>query len=78
MQPNRLERVWHFVKPEILQRWGKLTNGDLENCQYQYDLVVEAIRRTYFEGRSHLSLEGEIRDWLNKRIDHYEKSDKIH
>ena len=59
MQPNRLERVWEFVKPEILRRWGKLTDDDLEATEGQYDLIVEAIRKTYFEGRSHLSLEGE-------------------
>lgn len=73
MQPNRLERVWKQVKPEIRRRWEKLTDEDLEATEGQYDLVVETIRRIYFEGRSHLSLEGEVRDWLNERVAHYER-----
>ncbi|MDO8528160.1 MAG: hypothetical protein Q7T03_10820 [Deltaproteobacteria bacterium] len=78
MQPNRLEKVWKFVKPEILKRWDRLTGDDLQACDYQYDLIVEAIRRTYFSGRSHLSLEGDIRDWLNERISFYEEQKNIH
>lgn len=72
MQQNRLERVWEFMKPEILRRWEKLTDDDLAATEGQYDLVVEVIRKTHFEGRSHLSLEGEIRDWLNERVYYYE------
>lgn len=77
MQPNRLEKVWKQVKPEILKRWNKLTPEDLETTQGQYGLIVEAIRRTYFEGRSHLSLEADIRDWLNERVTHYENQTSL-
>lgn len=72
MQPNRLERVWEFVKPEILRRWDKLTDEDLELRKGKFDLIVEIIRKTHHEGRSHLSLEGGIRDWLIERIAYYE------
>lgn len=71
--PNRLERVWKFFKPEILKKWPLLKDADLEACQYQYDLVVETIRRAYFTGRSHITLEGEIRDWMNERVGHWER-----
>ncbi len=74
MQPNRLERVWKFVKPEILNRWDKLTEDDLKICDYQYDLIVETIRKAYYPGRSHLSLEADIRDWLNGRVAFHEKN----
>lgn len=74
MQPNRLERVWKFVKPEILKRWDHLTEEDLKSCVGEYDLIVEAIRKNYFEGRSHITLEAEIRDWLNERIFFYENT----
>lgn len=74
MQPNRLERAWKYVKPEILKRWPRLSGDELETTEGQLGLLVEAIRRAYFPGRSHLSLEGEIRDWLNERIAHYENT----
>lgn len=74
MQPNRLEKVWEFVKPEILKRWNKLTDDDLQACEGQYDPIVEAIRKIYFEGRSHITLEAEIRDWLNERVAFYEST----
>lgn len=66
------------MEPEILQKWGKLTGDDLEHCEFQYDLIVEAIRRQYYEGRSHLSLEADIRDWLNERVAHHERSSQNH
>lgn len=72
MQPNRLECVWKEVRPEILKRWPKLTECDLESCQYKFDLIIEAIRKNYYPGRSPLTLEGEIRDWLVERMQHHE------
>lgn len=68
MQPNRLENVWSTVKPEILEHWDRLAEEDLEATEGQFDRIVEVIRKTYYRGRSHLSLEGEIRDWLLGRI----------
>ena len=73
MQPNRLERNWSFLKPEILKRWNQLTEEDLDGCDYKFDLIIEVIRKVYYPGRSHLTLEGEIRDWLIERIDFYER-----
>lgn len=74
MQPNRLEKVWKYLEPEILQKWNALTADDLESCDFKYDLVVEAIRKAYYPGRSHLSLEADIRDWLNSRVAFHENS----
>lgn len=72
MQLNRLERVWNQVQPEILAKWKTVNPEELETCDGQFDLVIEVIRKTCHLGRSHLSLEGEIRDWLLERITHYE------
>lgn len=78
MQLNRLEKVWKYVQPEILEKWNRLNDEDLESCDGQFDLIVEAIRKNYFVGRSPLSLEAEIRDWLVERISFYEKQKNIH
>lgn len=72
MQPNRLEQVWNHVRPEILAKWGALNEEELEACDGQFDRVIEVVRKTCYLGRSHLSLEGEIRDWLLERIRYYE------
>lgn len=72
MQPNRLERVWEKVGPEILKQWPKLAKDDLETCEYQFDLIVETIRKKYYPGRSQITLEGEIRDWLVEKMQYYE------
>ncbi len=73
MQPNRLERVWQYIRPEILARYTALTCEDLEICEHQYDRIIETIRKTYNPGRSHLTIEGELRDWLNERIAYFER-----
>lgn len=74
MQPNRLERVWAPLQSEILRRWPKLAQDDLAPCRGQFDLIIEAIRKRYFPGRSLLTLEGEIRDWLVERIFYHERN----
>ena len=71
-QPNRLERVWPQVSKEILAKWNRLTPTELEDCRYQYDLIVDLIHRTYYPGRSPLTMEGDIRDWINEKIYFYE------
>lgn len=68
-----MERVWKFLRPEILRRWDQLTESDLAGCEYQFGLLVEAIRKSHHAGRSPLTFEGEIRDWLDERIEHYER-----
>lgn len=72
-EPNRIERVWPQIKADLLAKWNQLTEEDLSACDFQYDLVVESIRRVYYPGRSQLTLEGDVRDWLNERITVYEK-----
>ena len=75
-QPNRIERVWPQVKADLLAKWNQLTPDDLEKCRYQYDLIVESVRRAYYSGRSQLTLEGDVRDWINERIAFYEQGRK--
>lgn len=73
MQPNRLERCWEVVKPEILVRWDRLSGYDLNGVGYDFDRLVETIRQRYHPARSKLSIEAEIRDWIISRIAEFEK-----
>jgi hypothetical protein len=72
MQPNRLERCWPAMEAEILRRWEKLSQYDLRGVKGNFDGLVETIRRRYEPGRSKLSIEAEIRDWLVSRISKFE------
>jgi hypothetical protein len=72
MQPNRLERCWPAIEPQILGRWEKLSEYDLKGVSGDFDGLVETIRRRYEPGRSKLSIEAEIRDWLISKISEFE------
>ena len=76
MQQNRIEKVWYAIKPDILKKWGRLDAADLDACDGQSDLIIEAIRKIYYPGRSHITLEAEIRDWLLGRMEHYERTEQ--
>lgn len=73
MLPNRLEKHWETIKPEILVRWDKLSPYDLTPVDGRFDRLVELIRHRYMPLRSQLSIEAEIRDWLVKKIAELEK-----
>ena len=70
-QPNRLEKVWPQIRKDLLTKWDQIPAEAWDACHYQYDLVVELVRRNYYPGRSHLTYEADIRDWLNDRIAHH-------
>ncbi len=70
-----MERCWRSLKPEILARWDKLSEYDLTGIGGDFDGLVEIIRQRYFPGRSKLSIEAEIRDWLVLQMDELEKSE---
>ena len=72
-RPNRLEQYWSRLVEAILCRWDHVQLSDLEKCKYRYDDIVEIIRQTYHRGRSHITMEADIRDWLNNTIANLEK-----
>jgi hypothetical protein len=71
--PNRLEKHWETMKPEILVRWDKLSPYDLVYVEGRFDRLVELIRHRYMPSRSPLSIEAEVRDWLVKKITELER-----
>lgn len=69
MQPNRLEQHWEAIKPQILKDWDILTQEDLEHSGPHFDRVLELIQTRYYPGRSRISVEGKIRDYLYNLLD---------
>ena len=72
-RPNRLENVWEPLADSILHKWDKVKRSDLEECKYRFDSVVETIRKAYALGRSHITIEAEIKDWMIDTICKFEK-----
>ncbi len=75
-QPNRLENMWPSIVASVLHKWDKVHPSDLEQCKYRFDSVVETIRKAYQLGRSHITVEAEIRDWLLSKIIQLEKGEQ--
>ncbi len=69
MQKNRLAEHWNIIKPKTLNKWSKLHPQDLEAVNGDFDKLVEVVRQHYYPGRSKLSIEGSIRDWLYAELD---------
>ena len=69
METNRLELYWPHIQPKALKRWDKLSSSDFESVAGNFDNFVEVIRRAYHPGRSKLTVEGYIRDWLFAELD---------
>lgn len=62
--PNRLQKNWGAMVPRILNHWTELTESDLVSVEGEFDRLVEVIRERSKPGRSHITVEAKIRDWL--------------
>lgn len=62
------------MKPLILERWDRLGDSDLACVEGRFDRLIEVIRAQYYRGRSTITIEGEIRDWLLGTLKHIENS----
>lgn len=72
--PNRLQQNWPQMKPRILQKWEQLAEADLANVDGQFDRLIDTIRRRYKPGRSPISVEAKIYDWLLHELDCLEEA----
>lgn len=73
MIPTRLETNWNKIEPEIKRCWPKLSDSDLASVSYQASTLVEIVRRGYHLGRSGITIEAGVLDWLNRTMDGIEK-----
>ncbi|MBI4367637.1 MAG: hypothetical protein HY543_12545 [Deltaproteobacteria bacterium] len=66
MEPNRLMRQWPLIKRRLAERYPRVPAGMWDRTEGQHDLIVRCIRDVYIAGRSELSVEAEVRDFLNE------------
>ncbi|MBI4212547.1 MAG: hypothetical protein HY540_07920 [Deltaproteobacteria bacterium] len=72
MMPNRLQANWPAIKPKILSRWNELSETELETTAGDFGRVVELIRNRYKQGRSPISVEAKIYDWILQELNEIE------
>ena len=73
MMLNRLQAHWGDMKPKILKKWGRLGETELDGIEGQFDRLVELIRNRYKPGRSLISVEANIYDWLLAELHQLER-----
>lgn len=70
--PNRLQTHWGRLKPFILRKWERLTEGDLQYIDAEFDRLVNVIKERYDEPIKKMK-EAEIRFELLKMIERVEE-----
>ena len=56
-----LKGQWNELKGRVKERWGDLTNDDLDRIEGRRDQLVGAIQQQY--GRSRDEVEREVKRW---------------
>lgn len=72
--PNRLQQNWALMQPRILQKWDFLVDGDLADVDGRFDRLIDLIRRRSKPGRSPITVEAKIYDWLLQELDVLEQA----
>jgi uncharacterized protein YjbJ (UPF0337 family) len=65
MNSDILQGKWEQLKGEVLVKWGKLTNDDLDQVKGQREKLVGKLRERY--GLERDRAEREVDDWLTTR-----------
>ena len=64
MNNDTLKGQWMQVKGKVRERWGKLTNDDLDQIQGQAEQLVGKVQERY--GIAKDQAKREVDDWLKK------------
>ena len=64
MNWDRIEGMWKQMKGNVKQRWGHLTDDELDKIEGKRDKLVGKIQEQY--GISRDEAERQVRDWEDK------------
>lgn len=67
MNRDRLEGNWKQVKGRAREKWGKLTNDDLDEIRGRQEVLVGKIQERY--GKAKDEAEREVDDWMEQEIE---------
>ena len=61
MNKQMLKGKWNELKGETKQKWGQLTDDDVDQINGSYDKLVGTLQQKY--GKSKEEAEKEVEDW---------------
>ncbi|WP_112323561.1 CsbD family protein [Oceanibium sediminis] len=64
MNTDELKGKWNQLKGSAKQKWGELTNDELDQIEGNQDKLVGRIQERY--GKAREEAEREVKEWLNK------------
>ena len=62
MNWSQVEGQWNTLKAKARQKWGKLTNDDIEQIRGRRDELIARLQKRYGDDRS--DLERQVDDWV--------------
>jgi len=67
MNKDELKGKWKQFTGSVKERWGELTDDDVDQAQGEYDQLVGKIQERY--GIEKEKAEEQVEDWMNKHND---------
>ena len=61
MNEHRIKGNWKELKGKVQEKWGELTDDEVDRIEGRADQLVGAIQKHY--GRSQDEAEKEVREW---------------
>ncbi len=65
MNKQELKGKWNQLKGQIQERWGELTNDEIDQTQGEYDQLVGRIQERY--GIAKEEARKQVDQWMNER-----------
>jgi uncharacterized protein YjbJ (UPF0337 family) len=68
MNRDQLEGKWKQIKGRAKEKWGKLTDDDLDEIQGKQEVLVGKIQERY--GHNREAAKEAVDNWLKEQDDH--------
>jgi len=62
MNRDQLMGHWHVLRGRVQEKWGKLTNADLDVIEGRYEQLVGRLEQAY--GKTRQQVEKDVNHWL--------------
>lgn len=67
MNKDELKGKWKQFTGSVQERWGELTNDDVDQAEGEFDQLVGKIQERY--GIAKEKAEEQVEEWMNKQSD---------
>ena len=67
MNRNEMKGNWRQLKGNVQEKWGKLTDDDMDQIEGQREVLVGKIQKRY--GKTEAEASEEVDDWFDHMAD---------